>query len=93
MVEGELSSNNLLSANQRKALETAISFVDQISRVPPGVGDRGTWSRGDNVDIDLSQNDILHIILGGKSHVLVRVISIQASCTVSSMGGGVAVPV
>ncbi|KAH7082247.1 Zn(II)2Cys6 transcription factor-like protein [Paraphoma chrysanthemicola] len=66
LISTELSTNGLLSMDQRKVLETAIAFVDQLSHAPvPSIKDRGTFDKatmyGSTV---LSQNDILHVILG-----------------------------
>lgn len=68
LISTELSTNGLLSTDQRKVLETAIAFVDQLSHAPvPSIKDRSTFDKatmyGSTV---LSQNDILHVILGSR---------------------------
>ena len=67
LISKELSTNGLLSAHQRSVLETAISFVDHLSHAPvPTITDRSTFDKSMYVSTDLSQGEIMHVILGSK---------------------------
>jgi hypothetical protein len=67
LINDELSRNGLLSANQRHVLETALSFIGQISQAPSSHFEEGvTWDRNNAVDMDLSRSEILHILLGAQ---------------------------
>ena len=65
LISKELSTNDLLSGHQRSVLETAISFVDQLSHAPvPTITDRSTFNKSMYGSTDLSHGQILHVILG-----------------------------
>lgn len=65
LISRELSTNDLLSVHQRSVLETAISFVDHLSHAPvPTITDRSTFDKTMYGSTDLSQGEILHVILG-----------------------------
>ncbi|KAF1843031.1 uncharacterized protein K460DRAFT_407404 [Cucurbitaria berberidis CBS 394.84] len=65
LISKELSTNGLLSVHQRSVLETAISFVDQLSHAPvPTITDRSTFDRSMHVYKEITQGEILHVILG-----------------------------
>ncbi|KAH7350410.1 Zn(II)2Cys6 transcription factor-like protein [Pyrenochaeta sp. MPI-SDFR-AT-0127] len=65
LISKELSTNGLLSIHQRSVLETAISFVDHLSHAPvPTITDRSTFDKSMYVSTDISQGEILHVILG-----------------------------
>ncbi|EMD60418.1 hypothetical protein COCSADRAFT_40062 [Bipolaris sorokiniana ND90Pr] len=63
----ELSTNGLLSGHQRSVLETAMSFVDQLSHAPAqNLTDRSTFDRSMHISTDLSQREIVNVILGNE---------------------------
>lgn len=65
LISKELSTNGLLSSHQRSVLETAISFVDHLSHAPvPAITDRSTFDKSMYIRTDLSQGEILNVILG-----------------------------
>lgn len=67
-ISKELSTNGLLSGHQRSVLETAMSFVDQLSHTPtPTMTDRSTFDESMHVSTDISKREIFNIILGSKS--------------------------
>jgi hypothetical protein len=67
-ISKELSTNGLLSGHQRSVLETAISFVDQLSHTPtPTMTDRSTFDESMHVSTDITKREIFNIILGSKS--------------------------
>src|SRR4051812_40455172 len=54
-ISKELSTNGLLSGHQRSVLETAISFVDQLSHTPtPSMTDRSTFDKSMHVSTDMT---------------------------------------
>jgi hypothetical protein len=64
LISRELSTNGLLSVHQRSVLETAISFVDHLSNAPvPTITDRSTFDKSMYISTDLTQSEILHVIL------------------------------
>ena len=66
-ISKELSTNGLLSSHQRSVLETAISFVDQLSHTPtPTMPDRSTFDQSMHVSTDMTKHEIFHVILGSK---------------------------
>jgi len=68
LISKELSTNSLLSEHQRSVLETAISFVDRLSHAPvPAITDRSTFVKSMYLPTNLSQGEILNVILGSKS--------------------------
>ncbi|KAF2824767.1 putative Zn(II)2Cys6 transcription factor-like protein [Ophiobolus disseminans] len=65
LISRELSTNGLLSPDQRLVLEKAISFVDHLSHAPvPTITDRSTFDRTMYGSTPLSRGEILHVILG-----------------------------
>jgi hypothetical protein len=65
LIQKELSTNSRFSFHQRSVLETAISFVDHLSNAPvPNTKDRSTFERSNDAPIELTQGEILHVILG-----------------------------
>lgn len=65
LIRTELSNNDLLSGHQRSVLETAISFVDHLSQAPvPTITDRSTFDKSMYLPTDISQSEILNVILG-----------------------------
>jgi hypothetical protein len=66
-VQEELSYNGQLSVGQRTALETAVSFVDQISQFQTTYSGGDSWDRKDAVDINISHGEILHVVLASMS--------------------------
>lgn len=63
MIEKELSNNVLLSRNQRNVLESAVSFVDNISQTHSLTSeDRGLWKRNDDIETDLTPGEIMHVL-------------------------------
>lgn len=65
LISKELSTNSLLSEHQRSVLETAISFVDRLSHAPvPAITDRSTFVKSMYLPTNLSQGEILNVILG-----------------------------
>lgn len=63
----ELSTNGLLSGHQRSVLETAISFVDQLSHAPvQNLKDRSTFDRSMHVSTDLSEREIVNVVIGSR---------------------------
>ena len=65
----ELSTNGLLSSHQKSVLNTAIHFVDQLSRTPtPAMLDRSTFNKSMHISTDMSQREIFNVILGSKSN-------------------------
>lgn len=65
LISKELSTNGLLSVHQRSVLETAISFVDQLSHAPvPTITDRSTFDKSMYVSTELTHYEILQVILG-----------------------------
>ncbi|KAF2125846.1 putative Zn(II)2Cys6 transcription factor-like protein [Dothidotthia symphoricarpi CBS 119687] len=65
LISKELSTNGFLSTHQRSVLETAISFVDHLSHAPvPTITDRSTFNKTMYSSTELSQGEILHVILG-----------------------------
>ncbi|KAF2738810.1 putative Zn(II)2Cys6 transcription factor-like protein [Polyplosphaeria fusca] len=70
-IQKELSHNGLLSGNQRTILETAISFVDQITQGPATYADDlNLRACRASVSTDITETEVLHVILGAQSHVL-----------------------
>ncbi|KAH8722501.1 putative Zn(II)2Cys6 transcription factor-like protein [Phaeosphaeriaceae sp. PMI808] len=70
LISKELSTNSLLSGNQRSTLETAISFVDHLSHAPaPAITDRSTFDKSMYGSTELSQGEILHVILGSEARL------------------------
>lgn len=66
-ISKELSTNGLLSGHQRSVLETAISFVDQLTHTPtPTMTDRSTFDKSMHVPTDMSQRELLSIIIGSQ---------------------------
>jgi hypothetical protein len=66
-ISKELSTNGLLSDHQREVLETAISFVDHLSRAPtPAMTDRSTFDKSMHISTDMSQREVFNVILGSK---------------------------
>lgn len=66
-ISKELSTNGLLSGHQRSVLETAISFVDQLSHTPtPTIPDRSTFDQSMHVSTDMTKHEIFNVILGSK---------------------------
>lgn len=64
LISKELSTNDLLSPDQRSVLEKAISFVDHLSHAPtPAITDRSTFDKTLYGSTPLSQGEILHVIL------------------------------
>lgn len=67
LISKELSTNDLLSNHQRSVLETALNFVDRLSHAPvPLITDRSTFDKSMYEAKELSQGEILHVILGSK---------------------------
>jgi hypothetical protein len=67
LISRELSTNGLLSSHQRSVLEKAISFVDHLSHAPaPAITDRSTFDKSMYGSAELSQGEILHVILGSE---------------------------
>jgi hypothetical protein len=65
LIEKELSSNGLFSGHQRSVLETALSFVDHLSNVPvTNAVDNSTFDKTMYTSTDLSEGEILNVILG-----------------------------
>jgi hypothetical protein len=63
----ELSTNGLLSSHQKSVLETAIKFVDSLSRTPtPAMADRSTFNKSMHISTDLTQREIFNVILGSR---------------------------
>jgi hypothetical protein len=63
----ELSTNGLLSGHQRSVLETAISFVDQLTHAPvQNLKDRSTFDKSMHISTDLSQREIFNVIIGNQ---------------------------
>jgi hypothetical protein len=68
LISKELSTNGLLSGHQRSVLETAISFVDHLSHAPvPAITDRSTFDKSMYIPTNMSQGEILHVILASAS--------------------------
>jgi hypothetical protein len=66
-ISKELFTNGLLSSHQRSVLETAISFVDHLSRAPtPAMTDRSTFDKSMHISTDMSQREIFNVILGSR---------------------------
>jgi hypothetical protein len=66
-ISKELSTNGFLSGHQRSVLETAISFVDQLSHTPtPTMTDRSTFDESMHISTDISNREIFNVILGSK---------------------------
>lgn len=72
LISKELSTNGLLSSHQRSVLETAISIVDHLSHAPvPAITDRSTFDKSMHNSTDISQGEIMHVILGSElSHAI-----------------------
>lgn len=73
-ISKELSTNGLLSGHQRSVLETAISFVDQLTHTPtPTMTDRSTFDKSMHVSTDMSQRELFNIIIGSQfpHHIIV----------------------
>jgi hypothetical protein len=67
LISKELSTNVSLSGHQRSVLESAISFVDHLSHAPvPTITDRSTFDKSMYLSTDLSQGEILHVILASQ---------------------------
>jgi hypothetical protein len=67
LISKELSTNVSLSVHQRSVLETAISFVDHLSHAPvPTITDRSTFDKSMYISTNLSQGEILHVILASQ---------------------------
>lgn len=67
LISKELSTNGLLSIHQRSVLETAISIVDHLSHAPvPTITDRSTFDKSMHISTELTQGEIMHVILGSK---------------------------
>ncbi|KAF9690803.1 hypothetical protein EKO04_011046 [Ascochyta lentis] len=65
LIQKELSTNSRFSMHQRSVLETAISFVDHLSNAPvPTMKDRSTFDKSMYAETELTQGEILHVILG-----------------------------
>ena len=65
LIQKELSMNSRFSMHQRSVLETAISFVDHLSKAPvPTMKDRSTFDKSMYEPTGLTQGEILHVILG-----------------------------
>lgn len=65
MIQKELSTNSRFSMHQRSVLESAISFVDHLSNAPvPTIKDRSTFDKTMYAPTELTQGEILHVILG-----------------------------
>ncbi len=65
LISKELSTNGLLSVHQRSVLETAISFVDQLTHAPaPTITDRSTFDESMYGPTDITNGEILNVILG-----------------------------
>ena len=65
LIQKELSSNGLFSGHQRSVLETALSFVDHLSNVPvTNAVDNSTFDKTMYTSTDLSEGEILNVILG-----------------------------
>lgn len=72
LIQKELSTNHLFSLHQRSVLETAISFVDHLSNAPvPTMKDRSTFDKTMYEPTELTQGEILHVILGTESKSMV----------------------
>ncbi|EOA90164.1 uncharacterized protein SETTUDRAFT_182687 [Exserohilum turcica Et28A] len=66
-ISKELSTNGLLSGHQRSVLETAISFVDQLSHAPaPNMTDRSTFNKSMHNSTDMSEREIFSVIIGNE---------------------------
>lgn len=73
-ISKELSTNGLLSGHQRSVLETAISFVDQLTHnPPPTMTDRSTFDKSMHISTDMSQRELLSIIIGSQFHHCITV--------------------
>ncbi|KAL1595419.1 hypothetical protein SLS59_008351 [Nothophoma quercina] len=65
LIQKELSTNSRFSMHQRSVLESAISFVDHLSNAPvPTIKDRSTFDKTMYAPTELTQGEILHVILG-----------------------------
>lgn len=65
LIQKELSTHSGFSVHQRSVLETAISFVDHLSNAPvPTMKDRSTFDKSMYAPTELTQGEILHVILG-----------------------------
>jgi hypothetical protein len=65
LIQKELSTSSRFSFHQRSVLETAISFVDHLSNAPvPTIKDRSTFDKSMYAPTELTQGEILHVILG-----------------------------
>jgi hypothetical protein len=65
LIQKELSTNSRFSVHQRSVLESAISFVDHLSNAPvPTIKDRSTFDKSMYVPTELTQGEIIHVILG-----------------------------
>ncbi|KAF2628170.1 putative Zn(II)2Cys6 transcription factor-like protein [Macroventuria anomochaeta] len=65
LIQKELSTNSRFSMHQRSVLEMAISFVDHLSNAPvPTMKDRSTFDKSMYEPTELTQGEILHVILG-----------------------------
>ncbi len=65
LIQMELSTNSRFSMHQRSVLETAISFVDHLSNAPvTTIKDRSTFDKSMYAPTELTQGEILHVILG-----------------------------
>jgi hypothetical protein len=63
----ELSTNGLLSGHQRSVLETAMSFIDQLSHAPAqNLTDRSTFDKSMHISTDLSQREIFNVIISSR---------------------------
>ena len=63
----ELSTNGLLSGHQRSVLETAISFVDQLTHAPvQNLKDRSTFDKSMHISTGLSQREIFNVVIGSR---------------------------
>ncbi|KAF2001763.1 hypothetical protein P154DRAFT_432372 [Amniculicola lignicola CBS 123094] len=67
LIQEELSRNGLLSQNQRRVLETAVSFVVEISRGE--CGDLFRWSRKQDFSTEITAGEIAHVILATQKSV------------------------
>jgi hypothetical protein len=65
LIEKELSTSSRFSMHQRSVLETAISFVDQLSNAPVStMKDRSTFDKSMHEPTELTHGEVLHVILG-----------------------------
>ncbi|KAF2676111.1 hypothetical protein K458DRAFT_424966 [Lentithecium fluviatile CBS 122367] len=62
----ELSHNGSLAENQRNVLETAMAFIDQLSRTSSSAVENDVWSH--KVPINLTRSELVQIMIANQRH-------------------------